>query len=136
MKLFLNVNLNWHWSKTSYNSHSVSLFICLFVLILFRWVCCLFEFSFFHFSFEKLLILIFFVWIQRQRIDTRNSFKLSSETCWIDANVLEKRTQTTSCILLSIFCFISLSLSLCVVLNQSLHDWNFEKAPKFWYSSQ
>jgi hypothetical protein len=57
-------------------------------------------------------------WIQRQRIDTRNSSKLSSETCWINANVLEETTSTTSCILSlclfkkKFFCWFSPSLVL------------------------
>jgi hypothetical protein len=69
--------------------------VCLFVSILFLFIFHLTNFSFWFFHF----------WIQRQRIDTRNSFKLPSETCWIDANVLEERTSTTSCILF-LFCFL------------------------------
>jgi hypothetical protein len=52
-------------------------------------------------------LTLFFIWIQRWRIDTRNSFKLSSETCWIDANVLEETASTTSCIF-SLYVFVFL----------------------------
>jgi hypothetical protein len=44
--------------------------------------------------------------LQRARIDTRDSSRMSRETCTIDENVLEQRSQSTSCILslnLSIF---------------------------------
>jgi hypothetical protein len=74
-----------------------------------------------------------FIWIQRQRIDTRNSFKLSSETCGIDENVLEETTSTTSCIL-------SLCVFLCFFVS-SFHsqfnnlicfflDWNVDRILK------
>jgi hypothetical protein len=37
--------------------------------------------------------------IQRWRIDTRDSSRMSRETCTIDENMLEQRSQSTSCIL-------------------------------------
>jgi hypothetical protein len=96
MKLFLNVNLTLTLIQIKLQ-FSFGEFVCLFVSILF----------FFTFHLTKISFLIFDFRIQRQRIDTRNSFKLSSETCWIDANVLEETTSTTSCILFFLFELVS-----------------------------
>jgi hypothetical protein len=61
--------------------------------------------------------------IQRQRIDTRNSFKLSSETCWIDENVLEERSSTTSCILSSFSHHFIIFLSLFLFVIDLIRHW-------------
>jgi hypothetical protein len=92
------------------------------VAILIRWVCLFVSILFLSFFIWQTSHFDFLIWIQRQRIDTNNSFKLSSETCWIDANVLEETTSTTSCILFLSFClfFVSvLSLTTITQLNKS-----------------
>jgi hypothetical protein len=90
MKLSLNVNLILTLIQIKLQ-FSFGLFVCLF------------QFSFFSLLIWQTSHFDFLIWIQRQRIDTKNSFKLSSETCWIDANVLEETTSTTSCILSCFF---------------------------------
>jgi hypothetical protein len=46
------------------------------------------------------IVIWLFVWLtQRSWIDSKNSRKLPRKTSWIDANVLEERSQWTSCIL-------------------------------------
>lgn len=98
-------------------------FVCLLICLFSLWNCCtmwtsqrqrcfwcwsensvnllrlMFQIFFLTYKQHILTMIWFFIWIQRWRIDTRNSFKLSSETCWVDANVLEETTSTTSCIL-------------------------------------
>jgi hypothetical protein len=89
-------------------------------------ICVLSLYLYFNFNLNVMNYLLTETYfkIQRQRIDTRNSFKLSSETCWIDENVLEERSSTTSCILSSfshhLFDYISLFVFVCDWFDSTL----------------
>jgi hypothetical protein len=100
---------SWQGSEKCDSSHSVSLFVS--------------NSLSFHLHLTNFSFWSFHLWIQRWRIDTRNSFKLSSETCWIDANVLEERTSTTSCILAFCFLFLFLHITHCL---DSLSSFTFQ----------
>jgi hypothetical protein len=84
----LNTQLNTHTHHTHSFSHSYGIF----------------EFYLFLFQFSTHTLslcwsLIHTHILQRWRIDTRDSSRMSRETCTIDENVLEQKSQSTSCIL-------------------------------------
>jgi hypothetical protein len=79
--------------------------------------------------------------LQRPRIDTRDSSWMSRETCTIDENVLEQRSQSTSCILSLSFSIPSQSQSsqivfvlICETKTHTLTYWREEKWVSFSFS--
>jgi hypothetical protein len=75
-------------------------------------------------------------YLQRPRIDTRDSSRMSRETCTVDENVLEQRSQSTSCILLS----LSLSQSSQIVFifdlwNSNSHSHSHSHIEEKWNES-
>jgi serine/threonine protein kinase len=113
----------WCWTIDSVSSIVVA--IWLFLIWVKIMLLCLFQF---------MTLTHHTQYLQRPRIDTRDSSRMSRETRTIDENVLEQRSQSTSCIpslyllKLCLFWFVKLTLTLTFKrseMNLSLFQFYF-----------